>query len=201
MNDRQIEVTFSMFRNELMKHSPDLPSYVAQQVLYGENLGMEMFAPFLERAKLITNFGVRTAKVNRSRSAYDALMATGFELDISDRKIVDSMPKPKGEGDEGKILFFEPDFFRFNGLVSYGDFESKLASYGLKPADPILVAAANEADKTLAEIMPHRAHWVDANGTLCHVSFLYWENKHEALVDRTRYIRATDWRIPCVQVK
>lgn len=181
MTDGQIENAVNKLRDAMRKHRSEITSDVAQQVLGVENLGMMMFTPFRERAEAVSSFIVRTAKVNRSRSQQEAIEATG-RAQYTDRKVVDSMPK--GEGDEVEVVFFKPDLSNRNGFISDDDLEKEFDLRGLKPADPISVAAVNEADPAFADEKPHGTHWKDAKGNWCYATFNRWIGERRVFVIR-----------------
>lgn len=181
MTDGQIENAVSKLRDAMRKHRSEITSDVAQHVLGVENLGMMMFTPFRQRALAVSNLIVRKAKVNRSRSEQEALEATG-RAQCTDRKVVDAMPK--GEGDEVEVVFFKPDLSERNGYISDDDLEKEFELRGLKPADPISVAAVNEADPAFADEKPHGTHWKDAKGNWCYAAFRRWFDERKVCVDR-----------------
>jgi hypothetical protein len=80
----------------------------------------------------------------------------------TDRKVVDAMPK--GKGDEAEIVFFKPDLFQRHGFISDDDLDKEYKLRGLKPADPISVAAVNQDNPAFADDKPNGTHWKDANG-------------------------------------
>lgn len=124
---------------------------------------------------------VRTVKVNRSRTPQEAIDATG-RVQYTDRKVVDEMPK--GEGEEVEVVFFKPDLSNLNGLITDDDLEKEFELRGLKPADPVSVAAVNEFDPTFDDKMPHGTHWKDAKGNWCYAAFLRWSGKRVVNVNR-----------------
>jgi len=184
MTDGQIENVVSKLRDAMRKHRSEITSDVAQQVLGVENLGMMMFTPFRERAEAVSNLIIRTAKVNRGRSQQEAIEATG-RAQYTDRKVVDSMPK--GEGDEVEVVFFKPDLSERNGFISDDDLEKEFELRGLKPADPISIAAVNEADPAFADEKPHGTHWKDAKGNWCFATFYRWVDERRVGVYRYDY--------------
>ena len=173
MTDGQIENAVNKLRDAMRTHRSEIASDAAQQILGIENLGMIMFTPFLERAEAVSNLIIRKAKVNRSRSSQEALDATG-RMQYTDRKVVDSMPK--GEGDEVEVIFFKLDLSNRNGFISDDDLEKEFKLRGLKPADPVSVAAVNEADPTFADEKPHATHWKNAKGYWCYATFHRWND-------------------------
>ncbi|MFA6458835.1 MAG: hypothetical protein WCV79_00315 [Candidatus Paceibacterota bacterium] len=181
MTDGQIENAVNKLRDAMRKHRSSITSDVAQQVLGVENLGMMMFTPFCERAEAVSNLIVRTIKVNRSRFPQEAIEATG-RAQYTDRKVVDAMPK--GEGDEVEVVFFKPDLSNRNGFISDDDLEKEFELRGLKPVDPISVAAVNEADPAFADEKPHGTHWKDAKGNWCFATFNRWDGGRLVNVNR-----------------
>jgi len=181
MTDRQIENAVNKLRDAMRKHRSEITSDVAQQVLGVENLGMIIFTPFRERALAVSNLIVFKVKVNRSRSGQEAIEATG-RAQYTDRKVVDGMPKV--EGDEVEVVFFEPDLSNRNGFISDDDLEKEFVLRGLKPADPISVAAVNEADPAFADEKSNGTHWKDAKGNWCYVTFDYCRDQREVSVQR-----------------
>ena len=181
MADGQIENAVNKLRDAMRKHRSEITSDVAQQVLGVENLGMLMFTPFRERAEVVSNLIVRKATVNRSRSQQEAIEATG-RAQYTDRNVVDAMPK--GEGNEVEVVFFKPDLSKRNSFISDDDLEKEFDLRGLKPADPISVAAVNEADPAFADEKPHGTHWKDAKGNWCFATFGRWFDEREVGVDR-----------------
>ena len=118
-----------------------------------------------------SNLIVRKVKVNRHRYQQEAIEATGRKQ-YTDRKVVDAMPK--GEGDEVEVVFFKPDLSQRNGLITDDDLEKEFELRGLKPADPVSVAAVNEADPAFADEKPNGTHWKDADGKWCYIAFDRW---------------------------
>ena len=181
MTDGQIENAVNKLRDAMRKHRSEITSDVAQLVLGVENLGMMMFSSFRERAEAVSNLIVCKVSVKRSHSPQKALDATN-RAQYTDRKVVDAMPK--GEGDEAEVVFFKPDLSERNGFISDDDLEKEFELRGLKPADPISVAAVNEADPTFADEKPHGTHWKDTKGNWCYASFRSWDDKRKVFVGR-----------------
>lgn len=181
MTDGQIENAVNKLRDAMRKNRSEITSDVAQQVLGVENLGMMMFAPFRERAEAVSNLIVRKVTVNRGRSQQEVIDATG-RVQYTNRKVVDAMPK--GEGDEVEIVFFKPDLSERNGFITDNDLEKEFELRGLKPADPISVAAVNEADPAFADEKPHGTHWKDAEGNWCCAAFDRWRGRRRVDVRR-----------------
>ncbi len=176
MTDGQIENAVGQFRDALRKHRSEISSDVAQQVLGVENFGMIVFAPFRERAEMISKQVVRCVPVNRTREPRKALEATGRNLYVND-DVVATMPK--GTGKEAEVVFFN-----LGRYVSDTDLDKEYELRGLVPADPYSLAAVNEADPTFAEKKPHGTHWKDADGKWCFATFDLWDDERDVIVDR-----------------
>lgn len=96
--------------------------------------------------------------------------------------VVDEMPKANTEKTE--VVFFKPDLSQRNGFISDDDLEKEFELRGLKPADPISVAAVNEADPAFADEKPHGTHWKDAKGNWCCATFYRRHDEREVRVNR-----------------
>ena len=82
-------------------------------------------------------------------------------------------------------MFLKPDLSNRNGYISDDDLEKEFELRGLKPADPISVAAVNEADPAFADEKPHGTHWKDAKGKWCYAAFHRWDDDgRHVLVNR-----------------
>ncbi len=164
------------------------PTELVQAVLSepgGAFIG-DMFAAFRKRVEGISNLIVRKVTVNLSRTPQEAFDATQCEQYI-DRKVVDRMPKALSA--EVEIVFFKPDLSERDGCISDDDLEKEYELRGLKPADPISVAALNEADPAFADEKPHGTHWKDESGKWCCAAFDRWVIGRGVSVDR----RGLDW--------
>ncbi|OGZ47247.1 MAG: hypothetical protein A3J54_01420 [Candidatus Ryanbacteria bacterium RIFCSPHIGHO2_02_FULL_45_13b] len=129
-----------------------------------------------------TNVITRRVRVNRSRTPQEVLEATG-RAQYTDRKVVDAMPKGE-EGDEVEVVFFKPDLSERNGYISDDDLKKEFELRGLKPADPISLAAVNEADRAFADEHPNATHWKDADGRWCYAAFNRWFGERKVRVRR-----------------
>lgn len=182
----QINKAVGNYRALLEKHSNEFPAEAVQTALGQPKLADEMLTVFRRFVEAVSNLIVRVVKVIRSRSTQEALDATN-RAQYTDRKVVDSMPK--GEGDEVEVVFFKPDLSQRNGFISDDDLEKEFELRGLKPADPVSVAAVNEADPAFADEKPHGTHWKDAKGNWCCATFNRWRDERGVHV--SRYDR--DW--------
>ena len=181
MTDGQIENAVGKLRDAMRKHRSEVTSYFAQQALGVENLGMVMFSPFCELAESLSKMVIRKVPVNRSRSPQEALIATNRAL-YTDREVVNAMPK--GEGDEAELVFFKPNLSKRNGYISDDGLEKEFELRGLKSADPIAVAAVNEADSAFADSHPNATHWKDASGKWCYLVGDRWNDERGVGVGR-----------------
>lgn len=177
----QIDKAVANYRALLEKHSGDFNTDAVQTVLGQSELAGEQFAVFRRCVEAVSNLIVRKVPVNRNRSQQEAIEATG-RAQYMDRKVVDAMPK--GEGDEVEIVFFKPDLSTRKGYISDDSLDKEFDLRGLKPADPISVAAVNEADPAFADKKPHGTHWKDANGNWCFAAFRRWHGKRWVNVRR-----------------
>lgn len=190
ITDGQIENAVNKLRDAMRKHRSEITSGAAQQVLGVENLGMMMFAPFRERVEAISNLVVRKVKVNRRRSPQEAFNATGRKQ-YADRKVVDAMPK--GAGDEVEVVFFKPDLSKRNGYISDDDLEKEFEIRGLKPVDPISIAAVNEEDPAFVDEHPNGTHWKNAEGNWCFAAFVHWSDARYVRVGEYSHDWLDDW--------
>jgi hypothetical protein len=190
MTDGQIENALDKIRAAMRKHRAEISIDAAQQVLGVDNLGMLMFAPFRERAEAVSNLIVHKVKVNHSRTPQEALDATG-RAQYTNCKVVDNMPR--AAADEVEVVFFKPDLSERNGYISDDDLEYEYELRGLKPADPISVAAVNEADPDFADRAPHGTHWKDADNKWNFAAFGHWLGERGVGVNRYNSIWDDGW--------
>ena len=184
----QIGRAAERFSERCRVNASTLPKETAQVVLEdeGDVLAQEMFEVFRARIERRSNIIVRRVTVNRNRSQQETIEATG-RAQYTDRKVVDAMPK--GEGDEVEVVFFKPDLSERNGFISDDDLEKEFELRGLKPADPVSVAAVNEADPAFADKKPHSTHWKDAKGNWCYATFYRWRDERKVYIYRYDF----DW--------
>ena len=167
---------------KLLKHKNELPSNLFQQILGDETLLDEMYASIRKRVDAISNLIVRTATVNRKRSAKEALTATGRVQYVTDSVVAEM---PNGTAEEVEVLFFN-----LGRTVSNAELDKEYELRGLKPAGPFSLAAVNEADPAFADTKPNGTQWKNAKGKYCFASFRRWD-------DGLRYVsvrqRDFDW--------
>lgn len=177
----QINKAVANYRAMLEKHAPLFSADTVQHVLGQIELAGEQFAVFRRRVEDVSNLIVRRVTVNRNRTSQEALDAIG-RVQYTDRKVVDAMPK--GEGDEVEIVFFKPDLSERDDFISDDDLEKEFELRGLKPADPVSVAAMNEANPDFADEKPNGTHWKDVKSNWCYATFGRWHGKRGLYVCR-----------------
>src|SRR3989344_4353986 len=190
ISKEQIGRASDRFAERCRKNGVSLPKSIVQQVLEEEGslLAQDMFEALRVRVERRANMITRHVHVDRTRTPQEVLDATG-RAQYTDRKVVDAMPK--GEGNEVEVVFFKPDLSQRNGFISDDDLEKESESRGLKPADPISVAAVNEADPAFADEKPHGTHWKDAKGNWCFATFGHWFGERLVCVSEN----GSDWDV------
>ena len=178
----QIDKAVANYRALLEKHSGEFNTEAVQMVIGQPELTREQLEVFRRRVEALSNLIVRIAKVNRSRSPQEALDATG-RVQYTNRKVVDNMPK--ASADKVEIVFFKLDLSKRNGFISDDDLEKEFELRGLKPADPISVAAVNEDDPAFADKKPNGTHWKDDYGNWYHIVFHRYYCEREVAVYRS----------------
>ena len=168
MTDRQIERAVEIFRAQLRKHATEFPSDAVQQVFGQPELGPEWLAVLRTRVEAISNLVVRTAKVDRTRTAQAALDVTSRKQ-YTDKDVVDAMPQ--GTGEEVEVVFFN-----LGRYISDAELDKEYELRVLKPADPYSLSAVNEDDPAFADTKPNATHWKDSNGKWCYAAFLQWDD-------------------------
>jgi len=181
MSDGQIENLVNKLRDAARKHRTAISRDVAQQALGVENLGMQMFAVFLE---VMSDMIVRRVRVDRTRTPQEALDATG-RRQYTNRNVVAAMPH--GDGEEVEVFFFNLGHY-----VSDDKLEEEFALRGFVAADPYTLAAVNEADPAFADDHPNTTHWKVSSGKWCYAVFNRWSDERRVFVHRVVY----DWRGP-----
>ncbi len=172
----QIESLVDKFRAAVRKHRLEVTAEAAQLTLGVENFGMELYAVVRKHVENFSNMLSRTVPVNRTRSPQQALDAT-CRVQYTDAAVVAAMPR--GEGTE-----MEVHFFKESRNVSDDELEKAFGRQGLKPVDPITLAALNEADPAFADTHPNGTHWRDADGRWCFAAFDRWHDERDVHVNR-----------------
>lgn len=183
--DGQIGKLNEKFAARLRKHNKELPSDIFQQLLSDDTLIDEMFISVRKRIEARSEFVTRTVKVNRNRSAKEALKATGRNLYVTD-SVAKNMPK--AESDEVEIILF-----KIGRQISDNDLDKEYELRGLKPVDPYSLAALNEADPAFADEHPNGTHWKDADDKWCFAAFRRWVDERRVGVDRDDDVWNDDW--------
>ena len=163
ITEGQIGKLKELLNAKLQKHKAELPSNLMQQVLGIPELADELFAVIRKRVEAISDMIIRTVKVNRNRSAKEALKATGRAQYVDD-SVVKAMPN--GEGEDTEVVFF-----KIGSQISMDNLEKEYALRGLKPADPFSLSAVNEADPAFADEHPNGTQWKDKDGKWCYAFF------------------------------
>lgn len=181
ITDGQIGKVKELLDAKLRKYKKELPSNLVQQVLGDPKLTDELLSVIRKRIEAISDMIVRTVKVNRNRSAKEALKVTGRNQYVDD-SVVKAMPK--GEGEETEVVFF-----KIGRQVSDDELDKEYELRGLKPADPYSQAAVNEADPAFADEHPNGTHWKDKDGKWCFATFDRFADERFVVVSR----RGRDW--------
>jgi len=187
ITEGQIGKVNEVLNARLRKHKNELPSNLVQQVLgdASSNLADELLAVIRKRVEAISDMIVRTVKVNRNRSAKDALKATGRNQYVDD-SVVKAMPQGKGE--ETEVVFF-----KIGRQVSDDELDKEYELRGLKPADPYSQAAVNEADPAFADEHPNGTHWKDKDGKHYFTAFRRFYGERGVSVYRAAYGWRGSW--------
>jgi hypothetical protein len=182
MTQEQIEKAVAYYRALLEKHASELSAEAVQTVLSRlPELADAQFGIFRHRVEAVSNWIVRRVKVNRDRVPQKALDATG-RRQYTNRQAVDEMPY--GETDEVEVVFFTLNFECKSYYISDDDLRKEFEIRGLKPVDPISLAAMNEEDPVFADAKPHGTHWKDDQGYWCHMQFCYTSGERSVSVYR-----------------
>ena len=185
--DRQIEKAAANYRAMLVKHASEFDAKAMQTALGQPGLTNQQFALFRKFVEAVAKMIIRVVAINRHREPMEAIKATGRNF-YGDQAVVKAMPR--GEGDEVKVTFFKPDPSNRGGLISDADLEKEYEALGLKPADPISVAAVNEADPAFADEHPNGTHWQNAEGQWCYAAFDRWNGERDVRV----ILNGSEWR-------
>ena len=186
----QIDKAVANYRALLEKHAGDFNAEAVQIILGQSELAGEQLVVFRRRVEAVSNLIIRRVTVNQIRSQQEAVEATGRSR-YTTQEVVDNMPR--GEGDEVELVFFKPDLSERDGSISDDDLELEFELRDLKPADPISVAAFNEADPAFADEKSHATHWKDADGNWCYAAFHRWLGERGVDVDRHDSSWLGDW--------
>jgi hypothetical protein len=116
----------------------------------------------------------RVENIDRSRTPYDAIKATGRVLCLNDEVVKDM---PMGEGKE-KEVFLIP----FEKTLTPEGLEQEVDKIGVELADPNTVCALNEQYPELADTYPNATQWRNKNGKACCAIFHDWACEREVTV-------------------
>jgi len=132
----------------------------------GDKLVADLVAVVRKYVDMVGDSIVRHVKVDRSRSPDEVLKATRRRGYYVDRDVVATMP-----GSGLGIEEADVHFFWVWHVIDDNDLEEEYRRRGLKPADPYLLAAVNEADLSFAYKHRNATHWKDADGKWCFIKF------------------------------
>lgn len=181
----QIGKTSELLTARLRKNNKEIPGEYLQKVL--ETTGGQMVNELYEVVRKYVdaqgNLIVRLVKVDRTRSAKEALQATGRTLYLNDDVVANA---PKGTGEEVELILFH-----LGRSVSDNDLEKEYELRGAVPADLHSIAALNESDPAFADERPYGTHWKDKNGNWCFATFDRWHGDRDVLVSRD----GVGWRV------
>lgn len=171
------------FQTRCRKEGNTLPKPIVQIILEdeGDVLAQEMFEVLRKRVERRANIIVRRVKVDRTRTTKEALTATGRKQYVTDEVVI---TMPKGNGEEVELHFFKPNLSERGGYISDDDLKKEFELRNLDPADPISIAAFNEADPVFADEKPHGTHWKNAEGKWRYAAFSRWGGERRVHVDQ-----------------
>ncbi|MFA6588515.1 MAG: hypothetical protein WCT08_05610 [Patescibacteria group bacterium] len=160
-----------------------LPSKFVQQVImfHGADIAKEFVELLRERVELFSNMIIRRAVVDRSRSPWQVLDATGREQNTEHTVVID-MPKGKGE----KVVVY---FFKVGRQLSNEALAEEYARRDLVPADVYSLAQVNIDDPDFAAKYPNGVQWNDKDGKWCWIRFALWPSGRHVSVSRL----STSW--------
>ncbi len=119
----------------------------------------------------------RSAKVNRTRTPEEAMVATGRAPYLN--KVV-LATVPLRESGEVTMLFCN-----LGKQVAADELDGELAKLGLVlEVDPVGQAGVNEADQEFADTHPNGTQWKDAQGNYCYAFFNRWGDERKVDVDQ-----------------
>ncbi|MGI9118120.1 MAG: hypothetical protein ACR2IQ_01050 [Minisyncoccia bacterium] len=160
----------------LIKNKAEIPKNIFQLILGDSTLIDEVFTSIRKRVDAIADMIIRTVKVNRNRSAKEALNATGRAQYVND-DVVATMPM--GAGEEVDMCFF-----KVSRTISCNNLQKEYDLRGIE-SDPIAQMAYNEANPEFADSQPNATQWKDANGKWCYAAFFRWGGDERGVgVDR-----------------
>ena len=177
ITEGQIGRVLEILGAQLRKHKAEFPSEAVQQALGVSTLPKELLQVFRSHVEVVSNFVIRTVRVNRTRTRSEAIDATGRVKYLHD-DVVQEMPS--AEWEEGEIIFF-----KIGKDISCKQLEEEYEKRGLVPVDPVALAAFNEAEPTFADEHPNATQWKDAYGKYCYALFERWSGARHVRVHRS----------------
>ena len=189
----QIDKAVANYRAMLEKHAPNFNSETVQQVLGDPALATEQLEVFRKKVEVQSAMIMRTVKVNRNRSAKEALSATSRTQYVSD-SVVKAMPN--GTAEEVEVCFF-----KLGRYVSMTDLEKEYELRVLEAVDPYALAAINEADPLFADEKPNATQWKDAKGNWCYAIFYRGDDERNLNVSQNENDWSGSWWFAGVRKK
>ena len=112
-----------------------------------------------KRVEALSHMIVCRVHVNRNRTPWQALSATGIQRQMTDQSVVEAMPQ--GSGREVEVFLFRINCTSDSdsGSLTNDDLEKEYELRGLKAADPYTLAAVNEFDRSFAQGYNNATHW------------------------------------------
>lgn len=190
MTDGQIDDLANKVRDAARKHRDEIEKNPVQEALRSDNVGMLLFAAFRKLAEEVTKRIVHVVTVNRKRSPYDALKASGRKLYVDDT-VVESMPR--GKANKVRLVYFKPDLSTYkDGWLSCAALHDEYKKRGLIP-DPQAQIDDNAEKPEFADTTPNACQWIDKDGKYCYAAFDRWGDERRVHVDRDDGGWGDDW--------
>lgn len=167
ITDDQVDQILGVLRGQLEGCSSLLLEKDVQKVLKLPRLGIDLLSVFLRHVEVVAQEIIRIVVIqDTDRTPQEALNATNRRDPGSlCPDVIDSMPTIRDK--EAEIRFFKVN----DSEVSDDELTRHYDIRGLKPVDPLTLAALNEADPAFADQYDNCTHWQDADGNWCHLAF------------------------------
>jgi len=177
----------------LRKIGKQFPRNCSQEVLehHAEKLVDGCIAVFQNLLDNVSKIIIRRVSVDRTRSAQEALDATGRKQ-YTDKKVVATMPKAMSSETE-------VHFVNFGEYVPARELKDRVDALGYRLADPFTLAAFNEADPSFADEHPNGTQWKDKNGKFCYAIFYDWYDARWVYVDQGDDVWGGRWWVAVVR--
>ena len=146
-----------------------------------------------QETDLMVCTGVR---VNRTRTAQEALNATGRYVRVMCAEGFDINEMPRGEGEEVTIYFFN-----LERTMSFENILEECDRRGLVPADPYSLASLNEEDPDYAYITPNLTFWKSSDGSWRSLEFMVKAGRGKSVFLCKSTGARADYEIACFRKK